>query len=158
MLGSVTKAADKWGVARQTIYKWKKKRRQIEQEAKESHIIVKARTGLVDDDEILEGISAYKQLMSRVGSLEERKEKLSAKVEYILVKVVNILETHPNLIDIHPKDLSKIMKDLHDVRKELSNEPTIIIEYKNKVREQTLQVLQDSVSYTHLTLPTILRV
>ena len=35
------------------------------------------------------------------------------------------------------------MKDLHDVRKELSNEPTIIIEYKNKVREQTLQVLQD---------------
>lgn len=143
MLGSVTKAADKWGVSRQTIYKWKKKRSDIEQEARESDMIVKARTGLISDDEVLEGISTYKQLMSRVGSLEDRKEKLSAKVEYILVKVVNILEHHPNLVDIHPKDLSKIMKDLHDVRKELSNEPTIIIEYKNKVREQTLQVLQD---------------
>jgi transposase-like protein len=150
MLGSVTQAADKWGVARQTIYKWKRKRKEIEKEVKESDMIVKGRTGLIDDEEILEGISTYKQLMSRVGSLEERKEKLSAKVEYILVKVVNILETHPNLVDIHPKDLSKIMKDLHDVRKELSNEPTIIIEYKNKMREQTLQVLQDFLNMDQL--------
>jgi hypothetical protein len=61
----------------------------------------------------------------------------------MLIKVTTLLENHPDLDSIHPKDLSKIMKDLHDVRKELSNEPTIIIEYKNKLREQTLQVLQD---------------
>jgi hypothetical protein len=36
------------------------------------------------------------------------------------------------------------------VRKELSNEPTIIIEYKNKVREQTLQVLQDFLNLDQL--------
>jgi hypothetical protein len=42
------------------------------------------------------------------------------------------------------------MKDLHDVRKELSNEPTIIIEYKNKMREQTLQVLQDYLNIDQL--------
>ena len=61
----------------------------------------------------------------------------------MLIKITTLLERHPDLDEIHPKDLSKIMKDLHDVRKELSNEPAIIIEYKNKIKEQTLQVLQD---------------
>jgi chromosome segregation and condensation protein ScpB len=68
----------------------------------------------------------------------------------MLVKITSLLENHPDLDAIHPKDLSKIMKDLHDVRKELSNEPTIIIEYKNKMREQTLQVLQDYLNIDQL--------
>jgi len=42
------------------------------------------------------------------------------------------------------------MKDLHDVRKELSNEPTIIVEFKNKVKEQTLQILQDFLNIEQL--------
>jgi hypothetical protein len=32
----------------------------------------------------------------------------------------------------------------------VSNEPTIIIEYKNKMREQTLQVLQDYLNIDQL--------
>lgn len=150
LLGSVSKAADKWGVSRQTIYNWKKERASLQIQSQEADKIVKAREGYLVDEELLQGISTYKQLMSRVGALEDRKEKLSAKVEYILVRVVDILEKHPNLSDIHPKDLSKIMKDLHDVRKELSNEPTIIIEFKNKVREQALQILQDFLSIDQL--------
>jgi len=42
--------------------------------------------------------------------------------------------------------LSKIMADLHAVRKELSNEPTVIIEYRNQWMEQVLGVLQEFVS------------
>ena len=150
MLGSVSKVSDKWGVSRQTIYNWKKERVSIQTKADERVKIQSAREGYLVDDEVLQGISTYKQLMSRVGALEDRKEKLSAKVEFILVRVVDILEKHPNLSDIHPKDLSKIMKDLHDVRKELSNEPTIIIEFKNKVREQALQILQDFLTIEQL--------
>lgn len=150
MLGSVSKVSDKWGVSRQTIYNWKKERVSIQTKADERVKMQNAREGYLVDDEVLQGISTYKQLMSRVGALEDRKEKLSAKVEFILVRVVDILEKHPNLSDIHPKDLSKIMKDLHDVRKELSNEPTIIIEFKNKVREQALQILQDFLTIEQL--------
>ena len=150
MLGSVSKVSEKWGVSRQTIYNWKKERVSIQTKADERVKIQNAREGYLVDDEVLQGISTYKQLMSRVGALEDRKEKLSAKVEFILVRVVDILEKHPNLSDIHPKDLSKIMKDLHDVRKELSNEPTIIIEFKNKVREQALQILQDFLTIEQL--------
>lgn len=150
MLGSVSKVSDKWGVSRQTIYNWKKERVSIQTKADERVKMQNAREGYLVDDEVLQGISTYKQLMSRVGALEDRKEKLSAKVEFILIRVVDILEKHPNLSDIHPKDLSKIMKDLHDVRKELSNEPTIIIEFKNKVREQALQILQDFLTIEQL--------
>jgi hypothetical protein len=95
------------------------------------------------DPELLKDLDQYRNALQFIGHLEERKEQLSAKVEFMLIKVTTLLENHPDLDSIHPKDLSKIMKDLHDVRKELSNEPTIIIEYKNKLREQTLQVLQD---------------
>jgi len=150
MLGSVSKAADKWGISRQSIYNWKKERASIQVRADERVKIQKAREGYLVDDEVLQGIATYKQLMSRVGALEDRKEKLSAKVEYILIQVVDILEKHPNLAEIHPKDLSRIMKDLHDVRKELSNEPTIIVEFKNKVKEQTLQILQDFLNIEQL--------
>jgi len=68
---------------------------------------------------------------------------MSAQVEFILWKVVRLLENHPDLDAIHPKDLSKIMADLHAVRKELSNEPTVIIEYRNQWMEQVLSVLQE---------------
>jgi adenine-specific DNA methylase len=98
----------------------------------------------------LKQLESYKHTLGDIGTLEERKEKLSAKVEFILVKITTLLENHPDLDSIHPKDLSRIMKDLHDVRKELSNEPTIIIEYKNKLREQTLQVLQDFLNIEQL--------
>ena len=75
--------------------------------------------------------------------MEKRKQLLSAHVEYILWKVVKLLENHPDLDGIHPKDLSKIMSDLHSVRKELSNEPTIIVEYRNEWMGRVLSVLQD---------------
>ena len=82
-------------------------------------------------------------MLQQIGTLEERKESIGAVVEYNLMRVIQMLESHPDLSDIHPNDLSKIMIDLNSVRKDMNNEPTIIIEYKNKVREQTLQVLQD---------------
>ena len=143
VMGNVSKVAEKWGVSRQVIYNWKKQRSKLEDEIKiqEQAKDVVARSQF--DPELLKDLEQYRNTLSFIGTLEERKEKLSAKVEYMLIKITTLLEHHPDLDEIHPKDLSKIMKDLHDVRKELSNEPTIIIEYKNKVREQTLQVLQD---------------
>ncbi len=150
VMGNVSKVADKWGVSRQTIYNWKNQRSNLDEEIKirEQAKDVVQRTKF--DPELLKDLEQYRNTLQFIGTLEERKEKMSAKVEFMLIKITTLLENHPDLDAIHPKDLSKIMKDLHDVRKELSNEPTIIIEYKNKVREQTLQVLQDFLNMDQL--------
>ena len=143
VMGNVSKVAEKWGVSRQSIYNWQAQRKNLDEEIK----IRKQAKDVVErskfDPDLLKDLEQYRNTLQFIGTLEERKEKLSAKVEFMLIKITTLLESHPDLDSIHPKDLSKIMKDLHDVRKELSNEPTIIIEYKNKVKEQTLQVLQD---------------
>ncbi len=150
VMGNVSKVADKWGVSRQTIYNWKNQRSNLDEEIKirEQAKDVVQRSKF--DPELLKDLEQYRNTLQFIGTLEERKEKMSAKVEFMLIKITTLLENHPDLDAIHPKDLSKIMKDLHDVRKELSNEPTIIIEYKNKVREQTLQVLQDFLNMDQL--------
>jgi transposase-like protein len=150
VMGNVSKVAQKYGVSRQSIYNWKSERDQLDKEItlqQQARQVTKASNLNVD---ALKQLQSYKDTLGDIGTLEERKEKLSAKVEFILIKITTMLESHPDLDAIHPKDLSRIMKDLHDVRKELSNEPTIIIEYKNKVREQTLQVLQDFLSLNEL--------
>ena len=142
-MGHVSKVAEKRGVSRQSIYNWQAQRSKLDDEIKiqEQAKNVVARSKF--DPELLKDLEQYRNTLQFIGHLEERKEQLSAKVEFMLIKITSLLENHPDLDAIHPKDLSKIMKDLHDVRKELSNEPTIIIEYKNRLREQTLQVLQD---------------
>jgi len=143
VLGNVSKVAEKWGVSRQSIYNWQAQRSKLEDDIRiqeqAKDVVIRSKF----DPELLKDLDQYRNALQFIGHLEERKEQLSAKVEFMLIKVTTLLENHPDLDSIHPKDLSKIMKDLHDVRKELSNEPTIIIEYKNKLREQTLQVLQD---------------
>jgi len=144
ILGNVSKVAQKWGVSRQSIYNWKAERSELDEQI----ILRESRPDL--DGKTLMEINKYRDVLSDLGTLEQRKEKMSAKVEFMLMKITTLLENHPDLDAIHPKDLSKIMKDLHDIRKELSNEPTIIIEYKNKMREQTLQVLQDFLNMDQL--------
>ena len=143
VMGNVSKVAEKWGVSRQAIYNWKAQRRNLDEEIMIREQAKDVVTRSKFDPELLKDLEQYRNTLQFIGTLEERKEKMSAKVEFMLIKITTLLENHPDLDEIHPKDLSKIMKDLHDVRKELSNEPTIIIEYKNKLREQTLQVLQD---------------
>jgi transposase-like protein len=143
VMGNVSKVAEKWGVSRQAIYNWKAQRRNLDEEIMIREQAKDVVTRSKFDPDLLKDLEQYRNTLQFIGTLEERKEKMSAKVEFMLIKITTLLENHPDLDEIHPKDLSKIMKDLHDVRKELSNEPTIIIEYKNKLREQTLQVLQD---------------
>lgn len=150
VLGNVSKVAEKWGVSRQSIYNWQAQRSRLEDDMRIQEQAKDVVTRSKFDPELLKDLDQYRNTLQFIGHLEERKEQLSAKVEFILIKVTSLLENHPDLDSIHPKDLSKIMKDLHDVRKELSNEPTIIIEYKNKLREQTLQVLQDFLNLDQL--------
>ena len=143
VMGNLSKVAEKWGVSRQSIYNWQAQRSKLDDEIRIQEQAKDVVTRSKFDPELLKDLEQYRNTLQFIGHLEERKEQLSAKVEFMLIKITSLLENHPDLDSIHPKDLSKIMKDLHDVRKELSNEPTIIIEYKNKLREQTLQVLQD---------------
>jgi transposase-like protein len=150
VLGNVSKVAEKWGVSRQSIYNWQAQRSKLEDDMRIQEQAKDVVTRSKFDPELLKDLDQYRNTLQFIGHLEERKEQLSAKVEFMLIKVTSLLENHPDLDSIHPKDLSKIMKDLHDVRKELSNEPTIIIEYKNKLREQTLQVLQDFLNLDQL--------
>lgn len=150
VMGNVSKVAEKWGVSRQSIYNWQAQRNKLDDEIRIQEQAKDVVTRSKFDPELLKDLEQYRNTLQFIGHLEERKEQLSAKVEFMLIKITSLLENHPDLDSIHPKDLSKIMKDLHDVRKELSNEPTIIIEYKNKLREQTLQVLQDFLNLDQL--------
>lgn len=150
VMGNVSKVAEKWGVSRQSIYNWQAQRSKLDDEIRIQEQAKDVVTRSKFDPELLKDLEQYRNTLQFIGHLEERKEQLSAKVEFMLIKITSLLENHPDLDSIHPKDLSKIMKDLHDVRKELSNEPTIIIEYKNKLREQTLQVLQDFLNLDQL--------
>ena len=143
VMRNVSKVAEKWGVSRQSIYNWKAEREELDKQIVVEQQVRQVREESYFDRDVLKDLNQYRNTLQFLGTLEERKEKLSAKVEFMLIKITTLLERHPDLDEIHPKDLSKIMKDLHDVRKELSNEPAIIIEYKNKIKEQTLQVLQD---------------
>jgi transposase-like protein len=150
VMGNVSKVAEKWGVSRQSIYNWQAQRKNLDEDIRIREQAKDVVTRSKFDPELLKDLEQYRNTLQFIGHLEERKEQLSAKVEFMLIKITSLLENHPDLDSIHPKDLSKIMKDLHDVRKELSNEPTIIIEYKNKLREQTLQVLQDFLNLDQL--------
>ena len=150
VMGNVSKVAEKWGVSRQTIYNWK-----AERETLDKQIVIEKQVQQVKEDsyfdrDVLQELNQYRSTLQFLGTLEERKEKLSAKVEFMLIKITSMLERHPDLDEIHPKDLSKIMKDLHDVRKERSNEPAIIIEYKHRIMEQTMQILQDFLNMEQL--------
>lgn len=143
LMRNVSKVAEKWGVSRQTIYNWKSEREKIDEQIVIEKQIQQVKEDSYFDRDVLEDLNQYRNTLQFLGTLEERKEKLSAKVEFMLIKITSMLEKHPDLDEIHPKDLSKIMKDLHDVRKELSNEPAIIIEYKNRIMEQIMIILQD---------------
>jgi len=142
-VGNVSKVAEKYNITRATIYNWQKSEDDIhESVAQDSSLTAIKESRLVDID-VLKDVERYADLLAAKGALEKRKQLLSAQVEFILWKVVKLLETHEALDEIHPKDLSKIMSDLHAVRKELSNEPTVIIEYRNQWMERVLSVLQE---------------
>ena len=142
-VGNVSKVAEKYGITRATIYNWQKSEEEIRKSVAQDDALVKIKANAPAHTEVLRDVERYADLLSEKGALEKRKQLLSAQVEYILWKVVGLLESHPDLDAIHPKDLSKIMGDLHSVRKELSNEPTVIIEYRNQWMERVLQVLTE---------------
>lgn len=146
----MSKVAEKWGVSRQTIYNWKSERETLDKQIVIEKQVQQVKEDSYFDRDVLQELNQYRSTLQFLGTLEERKEKLSAKVEFMLIKITSMLERHPDLDEIHPKDLSKIMKDLHDVRKELSNEPAIIIEYKHRIMEQTMQILQDFLNMEQL--------
>jgi transposase len=142
-MGNVSKAAEKYGITRMTIYNWQKQEDEIRKTVSEDYALKTLRQSMGLEESVLQGIEEYADLLAQKGALEKRKQLLSANVEYILWKVVRLLENHPDLDGVHPKDLSKIMGDLHQVRKELSNEPTVIIEYRNEWMGRVLSVLQE---------------
>ena len=142
-VGNVTKVAEKYGITRASIHNWRKQEKEIRDSLAHDTALKALRSSMPVESEVLEGIGEYADLLSRKGALEKRKQLLSAQVEFILWKVVRLLENHPDLDGIHPKDLSRIMGDLHQVRKELSNEPTVVIEYRNEWMERVLGVLRE---------------
>lgn len=143
VVGNVSKVAEKYDVTRATIYNWQKSEEEIRASLAQDSALQAIKESKLVQTDILKDVERYSELLAAKGNLEKRKQLLSAQVEFILWKVVRLLEDHEALDQIHPKDLSKIMSDLHSVRKELSNEPTIIIEYRNEWMERVLSVLQE---------------
>lgn len=141
--GGVSKVAEKFGITRATIYNWQKKEAEIRDSLSQDMALEAVKQSLGETGAVLDSVGSYAELLERTGDLERRKKYLSAQVEFILWKVVRALESHEDLTKIHPKDMSKIMTDLHAVRKDLSNEPTVIIEYRNTWLELVLQVLRE---------------
>lgn len=141
--GNVSKVAEKYGITRATIYNWQKKESEIREALAQDTALRAIKESLPAEAGVLKDVEEYAVLLAEKGALEQRKQMMSAQVEFILWKVIKLLESHEDLDRIHPKDLSKIMGDLHQVRKELSNEPTVIIEYRNQWMERVLSVLNE---------------
>lgn len=142
-MGNVSKVAEKYDITRATIYNWQKNEDEIRASVAQDSALQSIKESKLIETDVLKDVERYSELLAAKGNLEKRKQLLSSQVEFILWKVVRLLEDHEALDQIHPKDLSKIMSDLHSVRKELSNEPTIIIEYRNEWMERVLSVLQE---------------
>ena len=142
-VGNVSKVAQKFDITRATIYNWQKSEDKIREALGQDTALRAIKDSFPLEEGVLKGVEEYADLLAKKGALENRKQMMSAQVEMILWRVIKLIETHPDLDAIHPKDLSKVMGDLHNVRKELSNEPTIIIEYRNQWMERVLSVLQD---------------
>lgn len=142
-VGNVSKVAEKYDITRATIYNWQKIEDEIRKSLAQDSALQAIKESKLVQTDILKDVERYSELLSAKGNLEKRKQLLSSQVEFILWKVVRLLEDHEALDQIHPKDLSKIMSDLHSVRKELSNEPTIIIEYRTQWMERVLSVLNE---------------
>ena len=140
-VGNVSKVAQKFDITRATVYNWQKNEDDIRSSLAADTALRAVKESYPLESEVLKDVQEYAELLNKKGALEQRKQMMSAQVEFILWKVVRLLENHPDLDAIHPKDLSKVMTDLHAVRKELSNEPTVIIEYRNQWMEQVLSVL-----------------
>jgi len=145
-MGNVSKVAEKFDITRATIYNWQKNEDDIRSSLAQDTALRAIKESYPIEGEVLRGVEEYADLLNKKGALEQRKQMMSSQVEFILWKVVRLLENHPDLEAIHPKDLSKIMGDLHAVRRELSNEPTVVIEYRNQWMEQVLGVLQEFIS------------
>jgi len=142
-VGNVSKVAQKFDITRATIYNWQKNEEDIRSSLAQDTALRAIRESMPIEADVLKGVEEYSDLLAKKGALEQRKQLMSSQVEFILWKTIKLLEEHPDLDSVHPKDLSKIMGDLHSVRKELSNEPTIIIEYRNQWMERVLSVLGD---------------
>jgi len=142
-VGNVSKVAQKFDITRATIYNWQKSEDKIREALGQDTALKAIKDSFPLEEGVLKGVEEYADLLAKKGALENRKQMMSAQVEYILWKVVKLLENHEDLDRVHPKDLSKIMSDLHGIRKELSNEPTVIIEYRNQWMEQVLSVLNE---------------
>ena len=79
VMGNVSKVAQKYGVSRQSIYNWKSERDELDKEIalqQQARQVVKSSNLNVD---ALKQLQSYKDTLGDIGTLEERKEKLSAK-------------------------------------------------------------------------------
>lgn len=143
--GNLSKVAEKFDITRATIYNWQKSEDALRESLAQDTALRSIKDSIPLEADILKDVETYAELLNQKGALEARKQMMSAQVEMLLWRTIKLLESHPDLDAIHPKDLSKIMGDLHTIRKELSNEPTVIIEYRNQWMEQVLGVLQEFV-------------
>ena len=142
----ITETSKKHGVARQTVYNWMEKAKEINKNVSLAQHVVALRQGKLNITSALGDIDEYTELLKEIGTLKERKRKVAAKAEANLMRVIDLLENHAELDKIHPKDLSKIMIDLNTIKKDLYEEPTVIIEYRNSWMNRVLQVLKDFMS------------
>lgn len=143
--GNVSSIAKKYGITRATIYSWKKREEEIRKSVGRDEALIAIKETMKEHEMVLGEIERYSELLAQKGALERRKQMMSGQVEFILWNVIKMLEVHPDLAELNPKDLSRVMVDLHNVRKELSNEPTVIIEYRNEWMEKVLMVMSELV-------------
>lgn len=142
-IGNVSKVAEKHGVSRQSIYKWQEKEEELRKElAKDTQLTQKKMEGLVEQD-VLQGIEKYADLLNKTGNLEQRKSKLGSKVEYLEASIIHLIENNDELQEMSPDRQSKVLKTIHEIRQDLYDEPDLVVEYRNNWMELVLRVLQD---------------
>lgn len=146
--GGQTAAEKKWGIPRKTVYNWIQKEADIRQSFKAKQLNIPDDPASLVVTELGEVLERFRGKLSRLDSidnLEERKKVFVGGVERAMWKLLHELD-HKDFSTMKTTDLVKSLKDANEIREKLSGDPSVIIEYRLKVQEQVIRVLEKYLS------------
>jgi transposase len=140
------KASEMFGVSRRTVITYCKKEDEIRAEF-EAAQLSPSKSIEIPDELMQMGIvdlytKKYLSKLNNIDDLEARKKAYVATLEKVMWDHLSKLDDDV-CSDIKPEVRVKMLKDLNEIREKLSGEPSVVIEYRNKWKIETMTVLKD---------------
>lgn len=139
--GNKSQTAKHFNLNRGTLYEWIDREQEIRKLAYGNEVMLNKAERLEIEGEVTQGLENYKQELDRFADKAKRKELLGNQVEAILIKSVKMLERHPDMYELSAKDLADMLVKINGLKKDLYDEPTVVIEYRNRMMGDVIKIL-----------------